>query len=262
MTLDSLKHAQRERLVFLDRCLTWRGAANRRDLTRRFGISNAQAAIDFRTYNTHSPTPPSYQAGEKRYIAARNHAPLTSSSPADTFDLLDTNESPVSPVLPQPARKLDRQILVRLYRAIVNRQALNVRYTSIQSGARTEQWIAPSRFTSDGERIHLRAWSYRHAAYRDYLPIRIDPNGPFAQRDIEQPLPRDDDWHTLARIWLRPRHDLSPAQADVVRREFGFDGAVLLVETRKALEFYFDRRWHIGVTGARLERERTDYVPL
>ncbi len=50
MTLDSLKHAQRERLIFLDRCFTWRGMANRRDLIERFDISMAQAALDFRTY--------------------------------------------------------------------------------------------------------------------------------------------------------------------------------------------------------------------
>ena len=50
MKLDDLKHAQRERLIFLDRCLTWRGMANRKDLIDRFGISIAQAALDFRVY--------------------------------------------------------------------------------------------------------------------------------------------------------------------------------------------------------------------
>ena len=50
MIFDDLKHAQRERLIYLDQCLTWRGAANRRNLTTRFGISAAQAALDFRVY--------------------------------------------------------------------------------------------------------------------------------------------------------------------------------------------------------------------
>ena len=48
MKLDDLKHAQRERLIFLDRCLTWRGMANRKDLIDRFGISTAQAALEQR----------------------------------------------------------------------------------------------------------------------------------------------------------------------------------------------------------------------
>ena len=47
-----------------------------------------------------------------------------------------------------------------------------------------------------------------------------------------------------------------------MRREYGFEGALLLVETRKAMEFYFDRRWHIGEAGSRLERERTEYLPI
>ena len=50
MFFNDLKHAQRDRLIYLDRCLTWRGAANRRDLMARFGISAAQAALDFRAY--------------------------------------------------------------------------------------------------------------------------------------------------------------------------------------------------------------------
>ena len=40
---------------------------------------------------------------------------------------------------------------------------------------------------------------------------------------------------------LRPRSGLSAAQAEAIRREYGFSGAELVVTTRKALEFYFDR---------------------
>ena len=262
MNLDDLKHAQRERLDFLDRCLTWRGSANRRDLIERFGISNAQAAIDFRTYIDRSPTPPRYDAGEKRYLAARDHVAFSSSSLQEIFGVIETDAGRKPSALPQPERQMDREIIARIYQAIRDRCALSIRYTSMQSGARVEQWIAPVRFTSDGESIHLRAWSERHTAYRDYLPIRIDPDSSFAERKLDEPLPYDEDWNTLARIWLRPKHTLSDEQAAVVRREYGFEGALLLVETRKAMEFYFDRRWHIGEAGSRLERERTEYLPI
>ena len=56
--------------------------------------------------------------------------------------------------------------------------------------------------------------------------------------------------------------DVTPEQAAAVRREYGFKGEFLCVETRKALEFYFDRRWGIDQKGARLEKSRTDYVEL
>lgn len=55
------------------------------------------------------------------------------------------------------------------------------------------------------------------------------------------------------------RREGSPRQAAAVRREYGFDGDTLCVETTKALEFYFNRRWGLDLPGARLERARTEY---
>ena len=55
MAFDDLKHAQRTRLEFLDRLFLWEGAATRASLIKRFGISNAQAALDFRAYLAEAP---------------------------------------------------------------------------------------------------------------------------------------------------------------------------------------------------------------
>jgi hypothetical protein len=67
-------------------------------------------------------------------------------------------------------------------------------------------------------------------------PNWIDPNGTFKTRAGTEPLPEDRDWNTRARIWLRPKTGLTPRQAAVVRREYGFDSKLLCVETRKALD--------------------------
>jgi hypothetical protein len=260
MEFDDLKHAQRERLIYLDRCLMWRGSANRRDLMERFGISAAQAALDFRAYLECSETPPAYHSARKTYLAATNHKPLVPCSLTEAFEtVLNVNDDGVSCILPQPKRQVDSTIIACLYQAIISRQALHIRYTSIATGADGGQWIAPTHFTSDGESVHLRAFSYKHNQYRDYLPIRIDPKSTFKTRPVSEQLPDDKDWNTRARVWLRPKKGLSPEQADVVRREYGFDGPLLCVETRKPLEFYLDRRWGLDQKGARLERIRTDY---
>ena len=63
-------------------------------------------------------------------------------------------------------------------------------------------------------------------------------------------------------IWLRPKTGLSDQQVKVVRREFGFEAEWLCVETRKALEFFFDRRWGLDASRARLERAKTKYEPI
>lgn len=261
MTLDDLKHAQRERLIFLDRCLTWRGMANRRDLIERFGISNAQAALDFRIYlDLARRTPPVYDPVRRTYLASDRHEALVCSSITEAFSILaDENQSTLTSSLPRPERKADPKTIARLHQAIRSGKALFVQYTSISSGVDQGQWIAPTRFTSDGESVHIRAYSFKHADYRNYLPIRIDPNNLLEERPLTEPLPEDMDWNTRAIIWLRPSTGLSSQQANVVRREFGFEGEFLRVETRKALEFFFDRRWGLDTKGARLERARTEY---
>ena len=262
MTLDDLKHAQRERLIFLNRCLIWRGMANRRDLIERFGISMAQAALDFRLYlKLARATPPTYDPARKTYIAANQHQPLAPSSLTDAFDILaDDPKAPRRAALPRPERKADPETIARLYQTIRSNKALHVRYTSMSSGADEGQWIAPTHFMSDGESVHLRAYSFKHKEYRNYLPIRIEPDSSFDGRNLVEPLPEDADWNIRAIISLRPRAGLSKRQASVVRREFGFEGELLRVETRKALEFFFDRRWGLDQKSARLERATTEYV--
>ncbi|WP_100269154.1 hypothetical protein [Epibacterium ulvae] len=264
MKLDDLKHAQRERLIFLDRCLTWRGMANRKDLIDRFGISTAQAALDFRVYLglAHS-SPPTYDPVRKTYIAASEHEALAPSGLTEAFAILTSDdEDTPSSALPRPERKADRKTIALLHQAIRSGKAIQVRYTSMSSGADDGQWIAPTRFTSDGESVHVRAHSFKHGEYRNYLPIRIDPDSSFEEKLIDKPLPEDVDWNTRAIIWLRPKTGLSEEQAKVVRREFGFEGEWLRIETRRALEFFFDRRWGLDTVGARLERAKTDYEPI
>lgn len=264
MVLEDLKHAQRQRLVFLDRCLTFRGLANRRDLMAAFGISAAQAALDFRLYLARTPTPPTYDAARKTYLAAAGHTPLAPARLADAFHILETAEADDGPGarLPQPDRRADATVVARLYQALRAGVAIEIAYTSMSSGADEGQYIAPTRFTSDGESVHLRAYSFKHGAYRNYLPIRVDPAGAFATRPLAAPLPFDADWHTLAHITLRPHGGLSAAQAAAVRREYGFAGPEMTLTTRKALEFYFDRRWGLDLAAARLERAATRYEPL
>lgn len=260
MKLDDVKYAQRQRLLFLDRCLTWRGAANRRDLMDRFDISNAQAAIDFRTYLQIACKPPHYDAAQKTYIASSFHQPLELSKITSDFEVLaDRNESLPSSIVPQPHRRADPTIIMKLYHAIKGKKAIHVRYTSFETGADEGQWLAPVRFTSDGENAHLRAFSFKHQAYRDYLPIRIDPDSAFEERPLEEPLPTDVEWQTRARIRLRPKQGLSSAQAAVVMREYGFESDNLTVTTRKALEFYFIQRWRLGEESSRLEIANIDY---
>ena len=263
MTLDNLKYAQRERLIFLDLCFTWRQQANRKDLMARFGISTAQAALDFRVYlDLAGPARLTYDPVRKAYFSANDHIPLARSVLTEAFDVLaDDGGNAVSALLPRPERAANPQAVAQLYRAIRSKSAIQVRYTSMSTGTDEGQWIAPTRFISDGETVYVRAFGFKHEEFRNYLPIRIEPERSFEMKALVDPLLSDKDWHTKATIWLRPALRLSKSQTLVVRREFGFIDEFLRMETRKALEFFFDRRWGLGATVARIEREKVEYFP-
>ncbi len=260
MKLDDLKHAQRERLIYLDGCLLWRGSANRRDLIERFGISDPQAALDFKAYlELNRTSPPTYDAARKTYVAARPHQSITRWSFGDAFDVLrDDSVNEIPSMLPLPDRPPDPLILSQLSQTMRAHCAIRVAYTSMTSGADDGQWIAPTHFMSDGQAIYLRAYSFKNQEYRTYLPARMAPTRDFAVKPLTAPLPPDVDWQTKVTIWLRPKRDLTAEQQAVVRLEYGFaEEEFLVVVTRKPLEFFFDRRWGLDQQSARLERDKT-----
>lgn len=253
---DDLKHAQRERLIYLDKCFAWRGMANRSDLIKRFGVSTAQAALDFKAYLARArEAPPNYDTGRKSYLAAENHISLCPEELHNGYRgiLLEPDPSRFDE-LPQLHRHQDVDTVSRIYRALDERKAIEVQYTSMTTGNDEAQWIAPVCFGSDGERMHVRAFSFKHKEYRDYVPVRISQASSFKTRKLKSELPVDRDWETIVEIHLVPKATLSKRQKSAVRREYGFTDETLCIQTRKALEFYANRRWGLDQPNSRLER--------
>lgn len=251
-----LKPAMLARLVYLDQCLTWRGQVNRKDLIERFGISSPQAAIDFREYLERAAAPkPSYDAVRKCYVAGRKHEGLPFHHDIGSPEELVLGEPPCDFVcLPPPVRQCPPFVMRQLFQAKEQGQKIELDYVSMSSGLRSNQWIAPAHFASDGERLHVRAWSFHHQDWRDYLPVRMLPESSFRTATIGDELPRDVDWEEFVEIRLRPLTGLSDAQKVAVRLEYGFTEDVLSFQVRKSLEFYIERRWGLNRPGARLER--------
>lgn len=256
MNDSTLKPAMLARLVYLDQCLTWRGQVNRKDLIERFGISSPQAAIDFREYLERVAEPkPSYDTVRKCYLADSKHRGLPFTHEAGSPDeLVRSTASSSFSQLPSPVRQCPPFVMRQLYQAIEQRLKIEIDYVSMSSGLRQNQWIAPANFASDGERLHVRAWSLHHQEWRDYLPVRMSPESSFSIAPIAQELPRDADWEELVEIRLRPISILSDEQKAAVRLEYGFTADVLSFQIRRSLEFYIERRWGLNRPGARLER--------
>ena len=120
----ALKPAMLARLVYLDRCLTWRGQVNRKDLIERFGISSPQAAIDLREYLERVATPkPRYDTVRKCYVANSHHRglPFVEDAGSPEEFVGHPTLSGLS-VLPSPARQCPPIVMRRLWQAIEQRQ--------------------------------------------------------------------------------------------------------------------------------------------
>lgn len=264
MAFDDLKHAQRARLEYLDRLFFWDGAATRASLIKRFGISNAQAALDFRAYLSEAPESALYyDASSRQYLAQGTFERLTEgASVAEMIQQLTADAAPSFDRLPDLQRVQDMRVLRPLYQAFRAKEAVKIVYQSMRDPEPLTRWIAPVRFASDGVRLHIRAWCYARDAFRDFHPARIDPDHSFKETRSAEAIPHDDDWFTWAVLTLKPHSRLTQAQQRVVRIEYGFTGDVLEARTRKALEFYTERRWGLEQREPRLELVSTDYIPM
>lgn len=264
MAFEDLKHAQRERLEYLDRLFFWDGAATRASLIKRFGISNAQAALDFRAYLAETAEDALlYDASSRQYLAHESFERLTGKASSMELQQLLTDEpSSAFDRLPDLQRTQDMRVLRPLYRAFRAKEAVKIVYQSMRDPEPMTRWIAPVRFASDGVRLHVRAWCHTREDFRDFHPARIDPDRSFKEFMQVDTVPRDDDWFTWAVMQLKPHSRLTEAQQRVVRVEYGFTGDVLEARTRKALEFYTERRWGLEQKEPRLELVSINYVPM
>ena len=191
----------------------------------------------------------------KCYVADPRHCGLPFAEDAgspDEFVAHPTSDR--LSVLPSPARQCPPFVIRHLWQAIEQRQKIEIGYVSMSSGLHQKQWIAPAHFASDGERLHVRAWSFHHQEWRDYVPVRVLPESTFAVAPVGEDLPRDADWDEVVEVRLQPLSSLTEEQQAAVRLEYGFTQDVLSFEVRRSLEFYVERRWGLNRAGARLER--------
>lgn len=264
MAFDNLKHAQNERLEYLDRLLFWDGAATRGSLIARFRISNPQAALDFKVYlQAAEPNALQYDASSKKYHTTERFSRLTGRATTDELEeLLSGKKRAFYDVLPDLQRTQNVRVFRPLYRALLAEEAIKIVYQSMRDPEPETRWIAPLRFASDGVRLHLRAWCYTRQGFRDFIPSRIDPTRSFEERRVAEDVPKDDDWFTWAVLRLRPHRDLTQDQMRVVRIEFGFEDDYLEIRVRKPLEFYTKRRWGLDQENPRLECYGCEYVAM
>lgn len=241
-----------QRLAFIEYRLFWDGSINRADLTDFFGVSTPQASADLARYTAAAPGNLHYDATAKTFVPGPGFAPRMQQPSSDDYlsDLILFASKLVSreelwPGQPPPfdvVRPVHRELPVALLRnvlsAIRERASMYVRYQSQTQPDPTWRWISPHAIAFDGYRWHARAWCHKNHEFRDFVFARIlDMNGKAGPAPIDGKL--DQEWHRFIALRIAANPSLSPAQRNVIERDYEMNNGELVVEQRICQASYF-----------------------
>jgi predicted DNA-binding transcriptional regulator YafY len=250
--ITQLKWEVRQRLTLIEALAFWRGEFSTADIIDVFGIARSQASKDLALYQRLFPDNLIYQRIAKRYQPSESFSPGLIKG--DTQELLHLTRAAVhdqagavllrfpSIALVEPVeRKTPFDILRAINTAIRRRQVLRIAYQSMSRTRHAEHRIAPHTLVHNGFRWHVRAYSFGHAAYRDFVLSRFAHKPDCVDSLAYQSSEDDQAWNTWVNIELAPNPALSLDQQHVIAEDFGMQEQALSIPLRGALLGYFLR---------------------
>lgn len=253
--LKDLSWSALQRLQFIEFRLLWEGHVNRSDLIEAFGISVPQSTLDFRDYLERAPSNMDYDKRRRHYFPTATFTPVFISESADIYlsqlaamGISGEKQSlpgligatPPFDVLPSPERRVDRDILQQLLRAIRENLSFEIHYQSLSTATPSWRRITPHALASDGLRWHVRAYCHVKEQFRDFVLGRI-----MNIRD-EQPSEvlesSDADWNENVTVTIAPNPALTADQQKIIERDYAMKGGKSMITLRRSLLFYLKRR--------------------
>lgn len=238
--------SERERLLFIERLLYWRGYINRRDLMEHFSISAPQATNDLVNYTTRAPGNCNYNVRTKRYEASSEIEPILIQPefsidlgklgsvcwPSDEVDFVLRAE--------RPRREVSMQTMRALVLAAQRRDSLEIRYWSMNSGTAIWRRISPRAFGHDGLRWHVRAYCHKNEDFRDFVIGRMKG----LRRPTPCPVPDlpDEAWMRSITMVIRASSELTANKRKALEMDYGMKRGKLNLSVREAMLTYTARR--------------------
>jgi hypothetical protein len=249
--IDTLSHAQRERLIFIEFRLYFLGDIRRQDLIHRFGVAPAVATRDFAQYREIFPDNISFDNKTKCYVTgddfspAFNHPPervLTALSRGFGEGINDSGGSLLTCELPRILNQPTMAVLAPITRAIHQQKIVNINYTSHSSGESTRE-IAPFALVNDGLRWHVRAFDRKSREFRDFVCTRVRKSQFIKDSTVqnyEQPA-ADIQWNRIVELDLVPHPNQE--HPEIIEGDYGMTNGVLHIKLRAAVAGYVLRQW-------------------
>ena len=162
--VESLSHAQRERLAYIDFRLYFFGEIGRPDLIERFGVAPAGATRDLALYREIAPQNITFDGSNKIYRIGQAFSPLFDHASQRVLSALalgfgDGVNGTTQPLLPceSPTALSNPRmdVLAPVCRAIHAKRPVAIRYHSMSSGESERVIVLPTEVRSVAVRVQI-----------------------------------------------------------------------------------------------------------
>lgn len=271
--IEKLRHAQRQRLTFIESVAFWEGAVDRPRVSSAFSVSENHVTKDFRLYKDACPGNLQYDESSRVYRPSRRFRPRISKGSVEEYLSLlrssaERNGAGVpagagpsvrADAVPQPHGRLDAPTLNAVTRAISAGRGLEIAYQSLNSVEPTVRRVWPHALLFSGTRWHARAFDEQRGSFIDLVLHRI-----MSVQPVDEPSPQssgDEAWKRMIDLEMVPSRSLSASQAAAIANEYGMTKVgrdwVWKVHLRECLAGYFIRLHRLD-----LERDPARLIEL
>lgn len=250
--VESLSHAQRERLAYIDFRLYFFGEIGRPDLANRFGVAPAGATRDIALYREIAPQNIEFDGSSKVYRIGKDFVPLFEHASQRVLSALalgfgDGANGEMQSLLPceSPTAlsnpKMD--VLAPICRAIHAKRPVAIRYHSMSSGE-SERVIVPFALVDTGLRWHVRAFDRKSGEFRDFVVTRIEAPTLLDEEPQANERPDNDiQWTRIVEMDFVPHPRLS--RPEIIRMDYGMKDGSIRMRVRAAVAGYMLLRWSV-----------------
>jgi len=250
--VESLSHAQRERLAYVDFRLYFFGEIGRPDLIERFGVAPAGATRDLALYREIVPQNITFDGSHKIYRIGQAFVPLFEHAPQRVLSALalgfgdgvNTGAHSMLPCESPTALSNPRMdVLAPVCRAIHVKRPVAIRYHSMSSGE-SERVIVPFALVDTGLRWHVRAFDRKRGEFRDFVVTRIET--PMLLDEEPQANERTDNdiqWTRIVELDFVPHPRLE--RPEIIKMDYGITDGSIRMRVRAAVAGYMLLRWSV-----------------
>jgi hypothetical protein len=250
--VESLSHAQRERLVYIDFRLYFMGEIGRPDLASRFAVAPAGATRDLALYREIAPQNIVFDGSSKIYRIGKTFSPIFEHATQRVLSALalgfgdgvNVESQPLLPCESPAALNSPRMdVLAPVCRAIHAKRPVAVRYHSMSSGE-SERVIVPFALVDTGLRWHVRAFDRKSGEFRDFVVTRIE--APMLLDEEPQPNERPDNdiqWTRIVELDFVPHPRLE--RPEIIKMDYGMTDGSIRMRVRAAVAGYMLLRWSV-----------------